>query len=194
LVFVDVRGKLAKFQQEKNKQVFIPSVESTINDQYLGKVTHQQVKDYSKKENHFKKMNDILELSGFLRHIDVIYNLGSEEEYRSWLMTKGCSFPSVDRCLNEPIVLLEFKGFINAFNYIPFCTEHAKLVSANYDVLPTGIKYLEIKQMVLIQEWAKEKLKHKFSLTGVEEPDPTLIIDWANKHGLNKLLPHKYKA
>lgn len=192
LVYIDVRGKLAKYKTRPIEHQI--SVHQTIDNSYLNKATEYQKKEYSKKEKTFKKLNDTLKLSGFLRNTDVLFNLGNESEYEDWLMTKGCSFPFVDSvCHNEPIQLLSVKGIMSHFNPIPFCEEHILEVEKDYNILPSGVKFLEMKQQLLIQDWAWHLMKQKFSLTGNEEPDVEKVISWSSEKGLQRLLPNTYK-
>ncbi len=194
LVYVDIKGK--RLAEEEKIKEFNTDVDNLIDVGHVDKATEAQRKEYHKKEKNYRKNNEILKLSGFLRNIDVLSKIGKSHEYKNWLMeNKQCCFPIVDaKCDNEPIELYEIKGLIKAYNFLPFCSEHYELIKdGNYETLPSGITYLEMKQIQFVQEWAWTNLQQKFSLTGKEEPDPSKIIQWAIENELVNQLPSKYR-
>lgn len=203
LVYVDVRGKLAAYNRE-NETV---EVNQMIDLNYLNRVTDIQRKEYDKKSKGFKKINETLSF-GFLRNLEVLAAIGSETDFKNWLLqTQSCVFPvsnqskndndnSTSKCLDEPIELFELNtpNSLDKYNYVPLCEHHHQLISENIEILPNGEIFLEMKHILLAQEWAWSYLKKNFSLTGNEEPDPEKIIDWAASKGINHLLPKQYKA
>ena len=193
LVYVNINGVKDKnsFDTDKSTKV---EVDVVIDDDFVNKVTLQEKKDYHKKEKSFKKNNEILKLSGFLKQTDILYALGSEQDYCNWLVEQGkCAFPvSGSKCQKEPVNVLKIEKLLPSFNFLQFCDEHYEIVKNDYESIPNGIKYLEIKQIMLMQEWAWDRIVEKFSLTGNEEPDPLKIIEWSNAVGLSKYLPQKY--
>ena len=190
LVYVDIKGKLAKNLKETTPEI----TDKVIDDNYMNKVTELQKKEYFKKVKTYEKINNELKLSGFLRNSEVLYALGSEVEYKHWLTNdKTCSFVDNSKCLITPIEILEIKGVNNYFNFLPFCSKHKALMEQSYENQSGGLNYLEMRCHLHMQEWAWKKLKDNFSLTGVEEPDPNKILEFSIKNKLDILLPQKYK-
>lgn len=193
LVYVDVRGKLAAYN-ESNEPV---EVNQMIDLNYLNRVTEIQKKEYSKKEKGFKKMNEQLDF-GFLRNIDVLAAIGPETDFKNWLLkNESCVFPTnSSNCPDEPLELLELNtpNSLDKYNYVPLCEHHHQLISEDMNILPNGEKFLEMKHLLLAQKWAKDYLKKNFSLTGNEDPDPEKVIEWAASKGVAHLLPKQYKV
>jgi hypothetical protein len=193
LVYIDVRGKLAAYNAE-NEPV---EINQMIDLNYLNKVTDIQKKEYSKKEKSFKKLNEHLSF-GFLRNLDVLAAVGNETDFKNWLLqNKSCVFPVEGAsCPDEPIELFELNtpNSLDKYNYVPLCEHHHELISQDMNILPNGEKFLEMKHILLAQEWAWDYIKKNFSLTGNEEPDPEKIIEWAAQKGIGHLLPKQYKV
>lgn len=186
LVFVDVRGKLAAGKEKEN-----PNLSIELANEQVQKVTETQKKEYAKREKSWCKLNDELKFSTFLRNAKVLYTLGTEAEYNSWLITNNrCVFPEDNKLCNETATkTIEIKGILPHFNHLPFCVEHAdKVKNAN----ETQMKYLEMKQLIFTQEWAFKQLQKRFSLTGNEEPEPKKIVQWASENSLQGFLPERY--
>lgn len=189
LVFVDVRGSLAQNEPEVLKE------ENTkeIDKNYIDKITKQQLKEFSKKEKQFKKMNEHIQTSDFLYRIEVLTSLGNREDFKAWLdQTQLCIHANPDACMNEPNIV-EIEDIFKPFNYLPLCPEHEKSL-LNPEYQEQNKLYYEIKHKLLTKEWAWNVIKNKFSIDGKSEPDPEKIITWAASKNLAKYLPSKYEA
>jgi hypothetical protein len=189
LVFVDVRGNLAANNIAQIKQDNIKDIDSN----YINKMTKNEKQDLEKKEKQFKKMNEQLEFGEFLNRIEVLSSLGSGADFKEWLQIHHlCSHHQDKQCMNESDIV-ELNGLIKPFNYLPVCHEH-EVNLLNEEHFEQYKKYYEMKQLILIKEWALHILKKKFSHNENSEPDPRKIIEWAASRNLSRYLPHKYNA
>ncbi len=186
LVYIDIRGKYAKTQKEE-----ITDPSTIIEQEYANRVSQHEIKEYQKKEKQFKKLNQDLSVKGFLRHHEVLYALGTHNDYIDWLTTQGCCWHNT--CTNDPVIPFEIKSIAPYFNYLVFCEEHLDLIKENVEILPGGETFLQMKQMIQIQTWAMSVLRQRFSITGKQEPDSAKIAAWARENKIDKYLPQSFK-
>lgn len=191
LVYVEVRGAFAKQQRET---LIAPT--QTIEQDYLSKITEHEIKEYKRKEKAFKKLNMSLSLNGFLKTQEVLYKLANKEEYKNYLMQKGCCWPAAGAsfCDQSPLELYQITSLTNGFNYLAFCEEHIEMVRKDISILPGGQNYLHMKQEICVQDWAMQEMRKKFSPAPGLEPDSAKIMQWAVKEGLDKYLPASFKS
>lgn len=184
LVYVDIRGKYAQNQIET-----LENPQELIDNEYVARISQHEIKEYQKKEKQYKKLNEQLILNGFLKQPDVLYALGSVPEFVKWSCTKGCCWPTTPPCLNDPVEPYEIKTIAPHFNFLPFCQEHIEALEQDINLMPMGQTYMEMKHSLILQEWAREKLREKFALTNKLEPDSAKIAVWARQNKLDKYLP-----
>jgi hypothetical protein len=193
LVYVDIRGNLTQNQKE---QIILEDNEE-IEKKYINKITKHQKDDYIRRSKQFRKMNEILELSDFLYKLDVMMALGKGTEFKEWLQeNKSCSYQTQDMPCSNPHKVVEIPGLLKPFNYLPTCDEHeSEMINFDQEETNQGLKYYEMKHRFLLKEWVWKKLCQNFSINSdpTSEPDPSLIIDWAMRKGLDKYLPKKYQ-
>lgn len=188
LVFVDVRGmnsinQAKEIEQQNNEQ---------ISKNYVTKLTKQEKVEFSKKDKHFKKMNEFLHLSDFFSKIEVLSSLGTKEEYIEWLNEyKTCSHLQDSPCSNDSNYV-EVNGLLKPFNFLPACEEHKEEMSGGEHFEKHKL-YYEMKHSVLLKSWAAFVLTQKFSYDGKSQPDPSKVIEWATNKKIAHLLPKKYQ-
>lgn len=188
LVFVDVRGSLASNEVEKVKEENI----KVIDENYVDKITKQQMREFSKKEKQFKKINELIQFSEFLYRIEVLKSLGTGEDFQKWLAdTQLCVHAQERTCMNDAEII-EVENIFKPFNYLPICTEHKDHLDDPHHI-EENKTYYEMKHRLLTKEWAWHVMQEKFSFNGKSEPDPAKVIDWAASRNLSKYLPSKYE-
>lgn len=183
LVYIDVRGKLTNAAQLQDPTLI-------IDNDYAKKISPHEINEYKKSEKRFAKLNKQLHLS-FLKNSEVLYKLGNHKDFIQWLSTRGCCWPNT--CTNSPLNAYEIKSVPGYFNYVMFCDEHLADVEQGVENIPGGELYLKMKNSLLVQNWAFDQLKEKFSLTGKEEPDSQKIALWAQEQSLDKFLPPDFR-
>lgn len=190
LVFVDVRGNLAINNQNAIQEQNIQEIDTN----YINKMTKNEKQEFEKREKSFKKMNDLLQFSEFLQRKDVLTNLGTEENFQTWLEgQKLCShYEDNEPCKNQAVVM-ESDFLPRPFNYLPVCEHHFDDLQ-NYEHFDENRKYYEMKHHLLLKQWALQILSEKFSHNGKGEPDPKKVIEWAAGKNLSRYLPVKYNA
>lgn len=189
LVYVDIRSNQSINDLEKIE------LENTniINENYATRITRQQREHYQKREKEYRKMNDKLDMSSFFMRPEVLYAVGTPEDFATWLTEyRNCAFPLHNgHCMNvgQSLLVPQLDG---KYNYLPMCSEHGpKLDEAQY--FHENNSYYTFKHQLLLKEWILFFFKKNFSIDGNSEPEPNRIIEWAAGNNLNKYMPTDYK-
>lgn len=188
LVFVDVRGSLALKDKDQIQQQNIQE----INKNYINKLSKSEKEEISRKEKSYRKLNELLELD-FLSRIEVLRSLGNPEDFKNWILLKqSCAHAQEKHCMNDSGII-KVEGLLQPFNYLPACDEH-KDEMLTPEHFNENILYYEMRQRLLLKQWAVEGLRNKFAESGYTEPNPARVIEWAAGKGIAKYLPSKYQA
>lgn len=190
LVFVDIRSN-----QSINDLNQI-EIENTnyINENYATRITRQQREHYQKREKEYRKMNDKLDMSSFFLRPEVLFSVGTPQDFAKWLEDyRNCAFPLQNgHCKNIGRALLTPR-LDGKYNYLPMCSEHAeKLDDLHY--FKENSSYYTFKHQLLLKEWILSFFKLNFSIDGNSEPEPNRIIEWGASHNLNGYMPLDYKS
>lgn len=186
LVFVDIRGNLAK--NNKNHEENYQAINSSCTNKHTKSEKEAIIKD----EKVFKKMNELLRFHEFLYKVEVVSSLGGSENFKEWLIkNQTCSHFQEQNCTNNSNIV-EVDFLMRPINYMPICEEH-KLSLSDSQHLKGSQTYYEMKHRILVKEWMWGILKEKFSFDGQSEPNPNKIIDWAINNKLFNYLPEKYQ-
>lgn len=189
LVFVDIRSN----QSVEDLQKIELENTNIINENYATRITRQQKEHYQKREKEYKKMNDKLDMSSFFLRQEVLYAVGTPEDFAKWLSEyRNCAFPLQNgHCMNVGHSFLT-PNLDGKYNYLPMCSEHApKLDELKY--FQENSSYYTFKHQLLLKEWILAFFKKNFSIDGNSEPEPNRIIEWAAGNNLNKHMPLDYK-
>lgn len=189
LVFVDIRGSLAKNNTEQITKENILEIDAHYSD----KITKVERVDLARKEKLFRKMNEHLEFGDFLYRIEVLKALSKGEDFKQWLVTKHtCAHQQDKPCTNDSGATL-IDGLIQPYNYLPCCQEHEKDLHDPIHFEKNRL-YYEMKHRLLTRQWTWDLMKYNFSFDGKGEPDPTKVIEWAASKNLTRYLPSKYQS
>lgn len=160
-------------------------------DQVAGQLTPSQRKALAKKSKAFGEANRLLRLSGFLAHPNVWAALGSEPEFEAWIGSMGCCAPGEAPCKNAGAPYRIPAESHQRYFWIPLCPEHRAIAESG--VLPGGLPFMKMRQKVLAQEWAWERLRSAIGTPpDIDEPDPQAIMSWAFENKLSQYVPPNY--
>jgi hypothetical protein len=162
-------------------------------DEAASHLTPPERKALEKKTKLFKEANRLLKISGFFRQPAVWSKLGSELDHAAWMDGAPCCAAGDSPCPNKAHAFKIPAPGHQHYQAIPLCAEHA--LQAESGTLKGGLAFMRLRQDVLTQEWAIERLKTLVGTPkGVDEPDPQKVFSWAVDNGLNTSVPGAYLA
>lgn len=192
LVFVDVRS----WPTTKTALLINKELQDEVEQSALANSMNKKAKEYAKNEKAFKKANDLLYATNFFGDKNVVSALGDEEGFAQWLLeTQVCVFRDDDaphkKCAqNAKPVKLDIG---ETFKYMPVCDHHKQKLEDQLWA-KEQVAFLEFKHKDILKKYAIFMAKKKFSFDGKSEPDPSALLDWADRQGFGSMLPPGYRA
>ena len=193
-VFVEIlkpeAAPAVESHQPARDEAITPALSAEL-DEAATHLTPAERKAIDKKTKAFKEANKLLKMSGFLRNPQVWAHVGSEAEHAEWISQAPCCASGDSPCPHQAKAFkLPLPGH-QRYMRVPLCDAHA--AEAESGVIKGGLAFLRLRQDVLTQEWAWERLK---AIVGtaehVGEPDPQKVFGWAVDHQLSALVPANY--
>ncbi len=160
-------------------------------DELSSQLTPAERKALAKKSKAFQEANRLLRLSGFLSQPAVWSSLGDESDFEAWISQMGCCAPGDSPCKQAGAPFRIPAESHQRYLWIPLCPEHSRIAEAGS--LPGGLPFMKMRQKVLVQEWAWERLRVAVgTLPEIDEPDPQAVMSWALERKLTQYIPPNY--
>ena len=185
----------------------IPLEQAELVSKLLQNVGHQVGVAFAEVDNQqgdqdYGDMSATLMLSSFFRSANVWEAIGTDEQYLEWLRTQPCAYcgdhdfvngtglceaAHVRRVANGSGASIKPK-----YSAIPLCrTHHRKQHNEGESALGSE-DWWRSKRISYIRRWCKLTLKSILGYESWKYIPPSEVYDWAEKHGVENLLPKDY--
>jgi len=157
------------------------------------RMTTAEIKEMRKKQKMYSEAESILRKDGFYRNERVMAQLGSDEDYRQWVLTQRCCHPmgAEMKCEHKEIVAFETSAK-GKYMYIPFCSTHVVEWEQGSADVASPREYMRSRKNAFNSIWTYETLKQALKVGEGQEIPPRRLADWAMAKGLYTLLPIHY--
>lgn len=169
--------------------IMIPAPSNDL-DALAHQLTPAERKEVAKRNKAFSAANDALRMSGFLTQPTVWSVLGNEFNYESWLIKVPCCASGESSCTEHSGVFKLPVESHERYSFVSLCDKHAE--QARNSLLPGGLPFLRLRQRVLIQQWAWERICELLHVEKGQQPDPVKLLHWAKENKVSQFVPPNY--
>lgn len=139
-----------------------------------------------------------LKLSGFFRRPEVWRAIGTDAEFRQWLVTKSCAAPQPNH--SGDVVAAHVRRIANGagellkpeYSAIPLCNRHHHDQHQMGETSIAPKAWFDEQRIIHLERWCWETLRALFRQDSMVNVNPIAVRDWAMQHGIDKHLPEGY--
>jgi hypothetical protein len=140
----------------------------------------------------FKTAESILHMQGFFRENAIWAALGGELEFQKWLKDRTCCAPVEPPCRQIGVATAIPNSGFESYAMVPLCSTHSGWLTNRIQDLG-GMYIVQNKRQQMVVEWSIEALCKTLQTPSLSFTHPNLVLSWAVKHGVDALLPVKYR-
>jgi hypothetical protein len=148
----------------------------------------------------FGKHAQSLRVSGFCALYDVWRACGSDDLFLQHVRTLKCAARSGVPCEGDVQAAHVWrlkdgfgKGVKGPYAAIPLCVRHHGLQHSETEDAIGGREYMEAQRYQVVVQWAWDKIKNDIGVASMADASPAAVFAWAEKRGVERLLPTAYK-
>lgn len=161
-----------------------------------GKMTPVERDGHRKTQKKAAEAIEILRLSGFFRHENVLGALGRDDEHGSWMSSQLCCHPGQSACDGGAV-----SGFLipggRRYRRIPLCQTHLEQWLDGTASTPDGsspLAFAESQSITYTQRWAMDALNRALGVADGRIPTPGTIYAWAADKKVHTMIPSTFRA
>ena len=131
----------------------------------------------------------------------VLSNIGSDEEFLTWVEQQPCCIPESPHLHEGDIVAAHVRriadgagiGIKPAYSAIPLCNRHHQIQHNQGEVAIGGKGWCDKQRQNFLKEWASSTLAKKLDYSSMGMVPTDELLTWARKHNLEGTLPSCYR-